>query len=66
MRDLIIAMCQGFRTEGSRALAIKGPHCSDNEKDKLKQLETKRYLPAEKYPYLLLRFYDTYIYYIYI
>ena len=25
----------------------------------------KRYLPAEKYPYLLLCFYDTYTYYIY-
>jgi hypothetical protein len=34
------------------------------EEDKLKQLETKRYLPAEKYPYLLLLFYDTYTYYI--
>jgi len=27
--------------EGSRAQAIKRPHCSDNEEDKLKQLETK-------------------------
>jgi len=26
----------------------------------------ERYLPVEKYPYLLLRFYDTYIYYTYI
>jgi hypothetical protein len=30
--------------------------------DKLEQLRTNDYLPAEKYPYLLLRFYDTYIY----
>jgi hypothetical protein len=44
---------------------IKRSHCSGNEEDKLEQLETKRYLPAEKYPYLLLCFYDTYIYYIY-
>jgi hypothetical protein len=29
-------------------------------KDKLEVLETKQYLPAKKYPYLLLRFYDTY------
>jgi len=29
------------------------------------QPEQKQYLPAEKYPYLLLRFYDTYIYFIY-
>jgi hypothetical protein len=28
--------------------------------------EKKRYLPAEKYPHLLLGFYDTYTYYIYI
>jgi hypothetical protein len=35
-------------------------------KDKLKQLERHQYLPAEKHPSLLLRFYDTYIYYIYI
>jgi len=34
-------------------------------KDKLKQQEKKRYLPAKKNPYLLLRFYDTYVYYIY-
>jgi len=27
--------------------------------------EKKRYLPAEKDSYLLLRFYDTYTYYIY-
>jgi hypothetical protein len=25
-----------------------------------------KYLPAEKYPYLLLRFYDTYTYYLYL
>jgi len=37
-----------------------------NGEDKLEQLERKRYLPAEKYPYLLLRFYDTYTYYIYL
>jgi hypothetical protein len=29
--------------------------------DKLEQLEEKRYLLAEKYPYLSLRFDDTYI-----
>jgi hypothetical protein len=34
-------------------------------KGKLEQLERKQDLPAEKYPYLLLRFYDTYTYYIY-
>jgi len=44
---------------------IKRTHCSGNEEDKLEQLEKKRYLPAEKYPYLLLRFYDTYTYSIY-
>jgi hypothetical protein len=66
LRDLIIAMCQGLKAEGSRALAIKRPHCSSNEEDKLEQLREKQYLPAEKYPYLLLRFYDTYTYYIYI
>jgi hypothetical protein len=65
MRDLIIAMCQGIKAEGSRALAIKRSHCSDNEEDKLEQLERKQYLPTEKYPYLLLRFYDTYTYYTY-
>jgi len=27
--------------------------------------EKQQYLPAEEYPYLLLRFYDSYIYYIY-
>jgi len=53
------------RAQGSRALAIKRSHCSGNEEDKLEQREKRRYLPAEKYPYLLLRFYDTYIYYIY-
>jgi hypothetical protein len=26
LRDLIIAMCQGFGAEGSRARAIKRPH----------------------------------------
>jgi hypothetical protein len=57
-------MCQGYGTEGSRALAIKRSHCTDNEEDKLEKLERKRYLPAKKYPYLLLRFYDTYTYYI--
>jgi hypothetical protein len=40
-------------------------HCSGNEEDKLEQLEKKRYLKAEKYSYLLLRFYDTYTNYIY-
>jgi hypothetical protein len=35
------------------------------QKDKLRQREKKQYLPAEKYSYLLLRFYDTYTYYIY-
>jgi len=44
---------------------IKRSHCSGNEEDKFEQLERKRYLPEEKYPYLLLRFYDTYTYYIY-
>jgi len=34
-------------------------------KKKLEQLERNQHLPAEKYPYLLLRFYDTYTYYIY-
>jgi hypothetical protein len=66
LRELIIAMCQGVMAEGSRALAIKRPHCSGNEEDKLEQLRENDYLPAEKYPYLLLRFYDTYICYIYI
>ena len=32
-------------------------------KKKLEQRENQD-LPAEKYPYLLLRFYDTYTYYI--
>jgi hypothetical protein len=40
--------------------AIKRSHCSGNKKDKLEQLKMKQHLPAEKYPYLLLRFYDTY------
>jgi len=35
-------------------------------KKKLEQLEAKPYLPAEKYLYLLLRFYDTYTYYLYL
>ena len=34
-------------------------------KDIGQERDQKRYLPAEKYPYLLLRFYDTYSYYIY-
>jgi len=41
LRDLIIAMCQGINAEGSRALAIKRSYCSDNEEDKLEQLERK-------------------------
>ena len=65
LRDLIIVTCQGFRLKVGGARAIKRSHCSGNEEDKLEQLERKRYLPAEKYPYLLLRFYDTYTYYIY-
>jgi hypothetical protein len=56
LRDLII-FWRGFRE------TIKRSHCYGNEEVKLKQLERKRYLPAEKYPYLLLRFYDTYTYY---
>ena len=68
-----MAIIEGFNhgdvsrtwAEGSRAQTIKRPHCSDNEEDKLKQRDTKRYLPAEKYPYLVLRFFDTYTYYIY-
>jgi len=28
------------------------------------EIRKKEYLPAEKYPYFSLRFYDTYIYYI--
>jgi len=36
-----------------------------NGKRKARTATEKQYLPAEKYPYLLLRFYDTYIYYIY-
>jgi len=35
------------------------------KRDISEQPNEKRYLPAEKYPNLLLRFYDTYIYYIY-
>jgi hypothetical protein len=45
---------------------IKRSHCSDNEEEKLEQLDRNRYLPAKKYPYLLLRFYDTYTYYLYL
>jgi hypothetical protein len=33
LRDLIIAMCQGLKAEGSRALAIKRSHCSGNEEE---------------------------------
>ena len=44
---------------------MKGSHCSGNEEDKLGKPERKQYLPVEKYPYLLLGFYDTYTYYIY-
>jgi hypothetical protein len=58
-------MCQGLVPREGGHEAIKRPHCSGNEEDKLEQLEKKRYLPAEKYPYLLLRFNDTYTYYIY-
>ena len=43
-------------------LSIKRLHCSGNEKDKLQQRDRKRYLPAEGNLYLLLTFYDTYIY----
>jgi hypothetical protein len=43
---------------------IKRRHCSGNGKDKLEQLREKQDLPAEKYSYLLFRFYDTYTYYI--
>jgi len=38
---------------------------SDAAVEGRRQRKTKRNLPAEKYPYLLLRFYDTYTYYIY-
>jgi len=31
-------------------------------KDKLERQENNKDLPAEKYPYLLLHFYDTYYY----
>jgi len=54
---------QGVITMGPGT--IKRSHCSDNGEDKLEQLETKRYLPVEKYPYLLLRFNDSYTYFIY-
>jgi len=65
LRDLIIA--SDWNPNGWKDVqeAIKRSHCSGNEEGKLEQLERKRYLPAEKYPYLLLRFYDTYTYYIY-
>jgi hypothetical protein len=51
------------KTGGPRT--IKRSHCSGNEEEKLEPLEEKQYLPAEKDSYLLLRFYDTYTYYIY-
>jgi hypothetical protein len=44
---------------------IERAHCSGNEKDKLEQLDKQQYLPVETYPSVLLRFYDTYTYYIY-
>ena len=44
---------------------IKRSHCSGNKEDKIEELEKERYPPTEKYPYLLLRFYETYTYYIY-
>jgi len=43
---------------------IKGAHCFGNEKKQQDLKQKRRYLPAEKYPYLSLHFYDTYIYYI--
>jgi len=60
-----VAIIEGVNhsSSWSKPRDIKGSHCSGNGRDKLKQLERKRYLPAEKYPYLLLRFYDTYFYY---
>ena len=39
---------------------IKWSHRSGNEGKKLKKQIEHPYLPAEEYPYLLLRFYDTY------
>jgi hypothetical protein len=63
-----VAIIEGFNHSSSQSSwgTIKRSHCSGNEEDKLEQLERKRYLPVEKYSYLLLRFYDTYTYYIYI
>jgi len=69
-----VAIIEGFNhsevsrleAEGSGAQAIKRSHCPGNEEDKLEQLEKERYQPAEKYPYLLLSFYDTYTYYLYL
>jgi hypothetical protein len=55
LRDLIIVW-RWFR------YTIKRSQCSGNEEDSDEQSKKIEYLPAEKYPYLLLRFYDTYIY----
>jgi hypothetical protein len=56
LRDYIIVW-RGFQK------TIKRSQCSDNEtKEKAREVEENRNLPAEKYPYLFLRFYDTYTY----
>jgi hypothetical protein len=50
-------------TVGVSHVTLKRSHSSGNEKKKQKNsYREKQYLPAEKYPYLLLRFYDTYNY----
>jgi hypothetical protein len=54
LRDLIIVW-KGFRE------TIRRSHCSGNGKSSAKRPK-ERYLPVEKYPHLLLHFYDTYTY----
>jgi hypothetical protein len=69
-----VAIIEGFNhcevsrleAKGNGAKAIRRSHCSGNEEDKLEQLKKERYHPVEKYPYLLLSFYDTYTYYLYL
>jgi hypothetical protein len=68
-----VAIIEGFNhsSRGAIAKGVMGPGTiketvlDEELRGEARTATKNNYLPAEKYPYLLLRFYDTYTYYIY-